>query len=120
MRFSGYDAEANIKISLAGHANFLPGMPGMPNQLASPSACLACQTRGAKTGNELPFKPKVKKDFLDPEQYSNFISNLKFACKINEKAVACQLKDCLTDNNLDVPIQSAYKSTNVSTVPRQP
>ena len=39
MWFSGYDAEANIKSSLDGHANFMPGMPGMPNQLASRSAC---------------------------------------------------------------------------------
>ena len=58
---------------------------------------------------EAMVKPKVKKDFLDPEQYSNFISNLKFVSKINEKAVACQLKDCLTDNNLDEPLQSASK-----------
>ena len=58
---------------------------------------------------EAMVKPKVQKDFLDPEQYSNFISNLKFVSKKNEKAVACQLKDYLTGNNLEEPLQSAYK-----------
>ena len=61
---------------------------------------------------EAMVKPKVKKDSLDPEQYSNFrpTSNLKFVSKITEKAtVAYQLKDYLTDNNLEEPIQSAYQ-----------
>lgn len=34
---------------------------------------------------------------------------MKFVSKITEKAVACQLKNYLTDNNLEEPLQSAYK-----------
>ena len=69
------------------------------------SACMPAQLKEAMV------KPKVKKDSLDPEQYSNFrpTSNLKFVSKITEKAVACQLKDYLTDNNLEEPIRSAYQ-----------
>ena len=32
MWFSGYDAGANIKISHAGHANFMPGMPNQTSK----------------------------------------------------------------------------------------
>ena len=56
-------------------------------------------------------KPKLKKDSLDPEVYSNFrpISNLKFVSKMIEKAVVHQLKYHLTENNMDESFQSAYK-----------
>ena len=56
-------------------------------------------------------KPKLKKDSLDPNEYSNFrpISNLKVVSKVIEKAVACQLNDYLTDNHLNETFQSAYK-----------
>ena len=56
MWFSGYDAGANIKISHAGRANF---MPACQIQLASRSACPACQTRRAKTGNELSTRREI-------------------------------------------------------------
>ena len=60
---------------------------------------------------EAMIKPKLKKDNLDSEDYSNFrpISNLKVVSKIIEKAVSCQLSDYLRDNDLEEPFQSAYK-----------
>ena len=56
-------------------------------------------------------KPKLKKSNLEFEEYSNFrpISNLKFLSKIIEKAVASQLMEHLVNNNLEEPLQSAYK-----------
>ena len=56
-------------------------------------------------------KPKLKKDSLNPSEFSNFrpISNLKGISKIIEKAVACQLNDYLTENHLSETFQSAYK-----------
>jgi hypothetical protein len=56
-------------------------------------------------------KPKLKKSNLEFEEYSNFrpISNLKFLSKIIEKAVATQLMEHLVNNNLEEPLQSAYK-----------
>jgi len=55
--------------------------------------------------------PKLKKDNLDPEEYSNFrpISNIKFISKIIEKAVLIQLKEHMEHNNLEESFQSAYK-----------
>ena len=52
---------------------------------------------------EAVIKPKLKKDNLDSEDYSNFrpISNLKVVSKIIEKAVSCQLSDHQRDNDLE-------------------
>ena len=63
---------------------------------------------------EAMVKPKLKKESLDCEEYPDFrpISNFRFVSKITEKAVACQLMNHLTDNNLDEPLQSAYKRFN--------
>ena len=60
---------------------------------------------------EAMIKPKLKKDNLDSEDYSNFrpISNLKVVSKVIGKAVSCQLSDCLRDNDLEESFQSAYK-----------
>ena len=60
---------------------------------------------------EAILKPKLKKNNLEFEEYSNFrpISNLKFLSKIIEKAVATQLMGHLINNNLEEPFQSAYK-----------
>ena len=60
---------------------------------------------------EAMLKPKLKKSNLEFEEYSNFrpISNLKFLSKIIEKAVATQLMEHLINNNLEEPLQSAYK-----------
>ena len=57
---------------------------------------------------EAMLKPKLKKSNLE---YSNFrpISNLKFLSKVIEKAVATQLMGHLLTNNLEEPLQSAYK-----------
>lgn len=48
-------------------------------------------------------RPTPKTSSLDFEHYSNFqpISNLKVMSKILEKAVARQLEDHLSDNNLN-------------------
>ena len=66
--------------------------PNQFHQYITPTSEHACSFKEAMV------KPKVNKDYLDPEQYSNFnpISNLKFVSKITEKAVACQLKDYLS------------------------
>ena len=55
--------------------------------------------------------PLLKKPSLDPEILKNFrpVSNLKFVSKIVEKAVACQLIDHLSSNNLYEHFQSAYR-----------
>ena len=49
------------------------------------SACMPAQLKEAMV------KPVVKKNSLEPEQYSKFrpMSNLKFVSKITEKAIAC-------------------------------
>ncbi|CAB4019895.1 Hypothetical predicted protein, partial [Paramuricea clavata] len=56
-------------------------------------------------------KPKLKKDSLEYEEYTNFrpISNLKFLSKVIEKVAAGQLLEHLANNNLEEPFQSAYK-----------
>ncbi len=60
---------------------------------------------------EAILKPKLKKDSLEYEEYTNFrpISNLKFLSKVIEKIAAGQLLEHLTNNNLGEPFQSAYK-----------
>ncbi|CAB4005830.1 Hypothetical predicted protein, partial [Paramuricea clavata] len=53
---------------------------------------------------EAVLKPKLKKDSLEYEEYTNFrpISNLKLLSKVIEK-------EHLANNNLEEPFQSAYK-----------
>ncbi|CAB4035181.1 Hypothetical predicted protein, partial [Paramuricea clavata] len=60
---------------------------------------------------EAVLKPKLKKDSLEYEEYTNFrpISNLKLLSKVIEKAAAGQLLEHLANNNLEEPFQSAYK-----------
>ena len=60
---------------------------------------------------EAVLKPKLKKDSLEYEEYTNFrpISNLKFLSKVIEKVAAGQLLEHLANNNLEEPFQSAYK-----------
>jgi len=58
---------------------------------------------------EAMVRPKLKKESLDFEEYSNFwtISNLKFVSKIIERAVAVQVKNYVTDRRITpVTIQS--------------
>ena len=60
---------------------------------------------------EAMIRPKLKKESLVHEVYSNFrpISNLKFISKTIEKAVSYQL-NYLRDNDLEESLQSAYKT----------
>ena len=55
--------------------------------------------------------PLLKKPSLDHEMLANFrpVSNLKFISKVIEKVVSVRLKNYLNDNNLNEPMQSAYK-----------
>ena len=55
--------------------------------------------------------PRLKKDSLSTDEFSSFrpISNLKFVSKCIEKVVATQLDQHITSNNLDEPMQSAFK-----------
>ena len=48
-------------------------------------------------------RPKLKKQYLDHEEYSDFrsISNLKFTSKMIEKAISYQLTNYLRDNDLE-------------------
>ena len=61
---------------------------------------------------EAMIRPKLKKESLDHEVYSNFrpISNLKFFSKMIEKAISYQLTNYLRDNDLEESLQSAYKT----------
>ena len=61
---------------------------------------------------EAMIRPKLKKESLDHEVYSNFrpISNLKFISKMIEKAISYQLTNYLRDNDLEESLQSAYKT----------
>ena len=70
---------------------------------------------------EARVRPKLKKESLDLEEYSNFrpISNLTFVSKIIERAVAVQVKNYIIDNDLDESLQSACKHLN-STVTALP
>ncbi|CAB4016977.1 Hypothetical predicted protein [Paramuricea clavata] len=60
---------------------------------------------------EAVLKPKLKKDSLEYEEYTNCrpISNLKFLSKVIEKVAADQFLEHLANNNLEEPFQSAYK-----------
>ena len=59
---------------------------------------------------EAMVRPKLKESLYFAE-YSNFqpISNLKFVSKIIEEAIAVQVKNYITVNDLDESLQSAYK-----------
>lgn len=48
-------------------------------------------------------RPKLKKQYLDHEVYSDFrpISKLKFTSKMIEKAISYQLTNYLRDNDLE-------------------
>ena len=84
-------------------STLLPTLTRIIN-LSLQSACMPGQIK------EAVVRPKLKKESLDFEEYSNFrpISNLKFVSKIIEKAVAVQVKNYITDNDLDESLQSAY------------
>ena len=60
---------------------------------------------------EAMVRPKLKKESLDLQEYLNFhpIFNLKFVSKIIEWVIALQVKNYISDNNLDESLQSAYK-----------
>ncbi|XP_067030517.1 uncharacterized protein [Acropora muricata] len=60
---------------------------------------------------EAVLSPLLKKPSLDHETLANFrpISNLKMVSKIIEKVVAVRLNRYLEENNLNEPLQSAYK-----------
>ncbi len=55
--------------------------------------------------------PILKKPSLDRNTLSNYrpVSNLPYLGKITEKVVVAQLTDHININNLDQPLQSAYK-----------
>ena len=61
---------------------------------------------------EAMIRPKLKKESLDHEVYSNFrpMSNLKFISKMIEKAMSYQLTNYARDNDLEESLQSAYKT----------
>ena len=84
-------------------STLLPTLTRIVN-LSLQSACMPGQLKEAMV------RPKLKKESLNFEEYSNFrpISNLKFVSKIIEKAVAVQVKNYITDNDLDESLQSAY------------
>ena len=73
--------------------------------LSLQSACMPGQLKEAMV------RPKLKKESLDFEEYSNFrpISNLTFVSKIIERAVGVQVRNHVIDNDLDELLQSAYK-----------
>jgi hypothetical protein len=56
--------------------------------------------------------PLLKKTSLDKEILKNYrpVSNLPFLSKLTERAVASQLNDHMTSNDLHVPVQSAYRA----------
>ena len=56
-------------------------------------------------------RPLLKKPSLDHTQFSNYrpVSNLTFLSKAIEKLVANQLISYVNNNNLNEPLQSAYK-----------
>ena len=85
-------------------STLLPTLTSIVN-LSLQSACMPGQLKEAMV------RQKLKNESLDFEQYSNFapISNLKLVSKIIERAVAVQVKDYITDNDLDESLQSAYK-----------
>ena len=57
-------------------------------------------------------KPLIKKHNLDCDTLKNYgpVSNLSFVSKIVERTVTTRLNKYLFDNNLDEPLQSAYKT----------
>ena len=69
-------------------STLLPTLTSIVN-LSLLSACMPGQLKEAMV------RPKLKKESLDFQEYSNFrpISNLKFVSKIIERAVAVQVKN---------------------------
>ena len=59
-------------------------------------------------------KPIIKKSTLDPENMKTYrpVSNLAYIGKIIEKVVVTQLDAHLTHNDLDEPLQSAYRTSH--------
>ena len=59
-------------------------------------------------------EPRIMKPMLDNELLSNYrpISNLRFMSKAVEKVAADRLNCHLTENDLHVPLQSAYKPSH--------
>ncbi len=57
-------------------------------------------------------KPLLKKASLDKEELKNYrpVSNLSFIAKVIEKCVAAQLVEHMDSNNLNDPLQSAYRA----------
>ena len=56
-------------------------------------------------------RPKLKKKSLDFEEYQNFRPiNLKIVGKIIERAVAVQVKNYITDNDLDESLQVSIQA----------
>ncbi len=55
--------------------------------------------------------PRLKKASLGSSDLNNFrpVSNLPFISKVLEKAISMQLVDYLAENNLQEPMQSAYR-----------
>ena len=55
--------------------------------------------------------PTLKKPSLDKDELNNYrpVSNLPFLSKVMEKAVLSRLSSYLSANNLDEPLQSAYR-----------
>ena len=60
---------------------------------------------------EAVLKPKLKNDPLNSDEYISFrlISNLKLLSKVIEKVVAVQFLEHLAYNELEEPLQPAYK-----------
>ena len=58
--------------------------------------------------------PLLKKNGLDIDEFKNYrpVSNLPYLSKLIEKAVVKQLKVHLSNNQLEEPLQSAYKKLN--------
>ena len=95
------------------HRNTEKCYPTAPSSevLANRSADFFCQKVPVQL-KEAMIRPKLKKESLDREVYSNFrpISNLKFISKMIEKPISYQLTNYLRDNDLEESLQSAYKT----------
>ena len=57
-------------------------------------------------------RPRLKKSSLDAEKLKNFrpVSNLSLISKLVEKFVAAQLSEHCDENDISLPLQSAYKA----------
>jgi len=86
-------------------------MPTLSSSMAKMINCSLVHGSFPKQMKTALVTPVLKKPSLDPERFDNYrpISNTPFPAKLTERVAVSQLSDHLGENDLFVPVQSAYR-----------